>query len=37
MVQYKQQVKTYLILPWYCIQTLTRHSWIHYTDWLIVK
>jgi len=22
---------------WYCIQTLTRHSWIHYTDYWIVK
>jgi len=23
--------------PYYCIQTLTRHSWIHYTDCWIVK
>jgi len=21
----------------YCIQTLTRHSWIHYTDYWIGK
>jgi len=21
----------------YCIQTLTKHSWIHYTDCCIVK
>jgi len=25
------------MLPVYCIQTLTRHSWIHYTDCWIVK
>jgi len=25
------------VSEWYCTQTLTRHSWIHYTDCWIVK
>ena len=25
------------LFHWYCKQTLTRHSWIHYTDCWIVK
>jgi len=26
-----------LTTTWYCIRTLTRNSWIHYTDCWIVK
>ena len=30
--------KTLKFLPHFCIQTLTRHSWIHYTDcWMVYK
>jgi len=26
-----------IYVQWYCIGTLTRHSWIHYTVWWFVK
>jgi len=29
--------KLLYVRPRYCMHTLTRHSWIHYTDCWIVK
>jgi len=29
-------LQQYSVFGWYCIQTRTRHSWIHYTDCWIV-